>query len=1284
MAIVVECPHCDSQFNLQPDLIGKSMRCPNPDCREIFTVQPVAAQAPVATQAAPPEPLEPEPEPLSAPFLVVYEGEAVGPPPVKEPRLPRPSVAPSEPFLALDPLPKPAPVPVRADDAKPYTRVEEAEPLVPILEGEAIAPPPEPKKPAPPKPKPRPDLQPIFEEEPVVEAEVLDAETVGPKVLDWKKAAPAPQPLPDDEPPEPKPIRRQEPDDQDPELDFLPNRRGPGVWKYVLVVLVVLGLGIGAYIVIQDMVNASKKEDQLVQEAEKEFKNQNYPQAMKLYEQLQAEFPQSKDAEKHQFFGKLSDVHTVASAVIVRDNPAEGQKKFDAFLKEYADSQLIKPTETGFGYDVFEAGRKLVDAYADNAEQNLKTFTAGRQKRELLDVSEKAVADGRQLIPVVEKYRIKEVKPLDDQRKRFDDLTVKLARERERLQVIDPYRDLARDPTDQRIAQFVGVLTQARFDTDDEALKLIADAKAELRRLIRGIEDLRPPAAAPTDPAGGLLFVAPPLGQSTLPIIVTPDTPPEVFFANVRGILYAHDADNGNLLWAARVGRSIRDLPARFPERAGQPELVLVPVDREGFGLTARVARTGQVKWHQPLEGPIAGPPIVVNNRVYVPLRDELGTVVEIDVATGNRLSHVNLRQRIGPGGVLQPGSGMIFVAAEARRVFAINTEAVDADGNRRPLQCVQVLSTDHPELSLRVPPIITGPAGEGKANRYLVLAQADGTQATKFRAFPITPPEAYDPAVGPPEITPPAGGSVGIAGHVQFPPFTDGERIAVVTDAGAFGLFATNLPGNQDANIYALPIDTKNPVAGQVASGKVAGQVASGEEDTFWAVSRSKLYNLRVGIKADKGFQVRASGLPQPAGIPVQGAQLNSRRDTLLIVIRSDDSDGVRAFAFDPRDGRQRWQRKLGIAPPSPPTPVGATGSVVVDEDAGIYLVPDDMTQAAAKTTAAVPTAAMVAPPVLTALAPAATCTSADGRTVWVLLAERGDKDSVRLRVRRLVEGKSQAEELVQLADKLAGPPTAAGDGVVFPCGDGFLYRFQPGTANLTQGPMWRGEAVGPGEPCFVSPFGADEFLTTDGNRQVTRWRWAAGAGCKTVAGPWALREKIPFAPVVVAISANERRLFVADAGGSVSMYDADQSGEPLRRWRAAKDDPDNPIPGGKPSTGFVVHNGPTGIVVCYSVENRHIVAVSPGGAKALWVVRRLGASDTLGAVALPNGFLFTDTAGIVTAYDPTTGERLGSICSENQDLIPRTPAQPVGDGKTLVMPAIDGSVVVLPNPGL
>lgn len=1257
MTIVVECPHCESRFNLQPDLAGKTMRCPNGDCREIFTVRErvdtIPAPPAVPDHSQPEEPLVPILEGESAPALV---REFNSPVPIAQP------------------IPEPQP-----NNEQPLTPILDDEPLVPILEGEAAGPAPEPPTVANRKRKNTVGLQHTMldlksEVAPDRIANVIETGSGKPEVVDWRRNEPPPRPK--DTPSKPRQSSRDETESED---DFgIQPRRGYGPWKWVLLVLIVAILGTLIYTTVQHFINEARAEQFLVEQADKEFKNQGYTEAKKLYEQLQTQFPNSEQMPKYVFFGKLSDVHTTVSTVIIRENPAEGQRKFEEFLKEYGDSPLAKPTDTGYGFDVFEAGRKVVDAYADNAEWNHKNFLPKRVQRELLDAAEQSIAAGRSLIPLVEKYRIKDVKPLDDQRKRFDELTAIFARERERLRVIDPYRDLAQEPTDQRIAEFTVVLKQNRFESDEEALQLITDAKAELRRLIRGIADFRPPMDVPKDSGGGLFFVSSPLGQSTLPVIVPPESIPEVFFATARGILYAFDPLTGNLLWATRVGRSIVDCPVRVPERPGFPEIVLVPMDRDGFGIAAHVARTGQALWYQPLEGAIAGRPIVVNNRVYLPLRDELGTIVEIETTSGNRLSHIQLRQRIGPGGTRQPGSGMIFVAAEARRVFAINTEPYDAEGNRQPVRCVQVLATDHPDLSLRVPPIISGPAGEANTNRYLILAQADGTRATKLRGFPITPAAPLDPAVGPPEFVPPLVGSVSLPGHIVFPPHTDGERIAVVTDVGAFGLFGTNQPGNLDANIFAipsasLPIDLKNPMA---------GLVISGEEDTFWALSRSKLYRLRLGVSPQAGLSVSTAGLPIAAGIPIQGPQLNLARDLALIVVRSDDSDGIRAIAFDPRDGRPRWQRQLGLAAASNPYPSGSSTTILTDDDGGIYAIPNSALDAAAKEAQTVQSEWVRAAPTAHPIAPAKVCASKDGKTIWVLIAERGEKDSIRLRVRKYSDGRITPDELVQLSDKLAGPAIAAGAGVVFPCADGFLYRFESGATKLFQGPMWRGEGVSSNEPCHVFAFTESEFLTTDGGSRTTRWRWNNGADWKSVAGPWSIREKIPFAPLLIELGANERRLLIADPTGNVWMYDGDQVGEPIRRWRAPRDDPEKSIPPGRPTNGFVLGRNATGLVVCYSVDNRHIVAIAPGSDQELWVVRRPGAVDTLGALAHSTAFLFTDIAGGIVAYDQVTGERLGSIRPESADRLPRQPASPVGHGKQLILPTLDGSVIVLPNP--
>ena len=98
MAIVVSCPHCETKFNLQPDMVGKSMRCPNLDCRQVFTVKPQAREIeppksdPTPVPQPRPMPLPPEPGKggkgkKPQPAIVdaqIVEAAVVSPPKVKE------------------------------------------------------------------------------------------------------------------------------------------------------------------------------------------------------------------------------------------------------------------------------------------------------------------------------------------------------------------------------------------------------------------------------------------------------------------------------------------------------------------------------------------------------------------------------------------------------------------------------------------------------------------------------------------------------------------------------------------------------------------------------------------------------------------------------------------------------------------------------------------------------------------------------------------------------------------------------------------------------------------------------------------------------------------------------------------------------------------------------------------------------------------------------------------------------------------------------------------------
>src|SRR4029079_11459126 len=144
------------------------------------------------------------------------------------------------------------------------------------------------------------------------------------------------------------------------------------------------------------------------------------------------------------------------------------------------------------------------------------------------------------------------------------------------------------------------------------------------------------------------------------------------------------------------------------------------------------------------------GPAVVVGNRAFVPLRDALGSVYEFDLITGARVGRIRIGQPVAErGAALRPGTSLLCVAADARRVYVIDAGGKDDDGSRVNPRCLQVIATAHLPGTLRVPPLFVGPEGTDPADRWMVLAQADGTARSALRAFKV---DKIDP--------PPADGS--------------------------------------------------------------------------------------------------------------------------------------------------------------------------------------------------------------------------------------------------------------------------------------------------------------------------------------------------------------------------------------------------------------------------------------------------------------------------------------------------------------------------------------------
>ena len=1232
MTITVECPHCESQFQLNPDVAGKSMRCPS--CREIFT-----AQAPTPV-----------------------------PPPV-------PSSTPARtPSMVSDFVPV---IDLLAND-RPYDRVERSDLGAPTLETSG---------PYTNRPDDIPLLMPVRDDAPPrarpKSATPVAKVSTGPKEVVWTEdnvAPPAPRAtsngasIPVLTPVNmPTPITRLADEDEEEELFIRTRRRSFGWQKLAFygvvfgILATVLGSGIGLWRYY------ALTEQRLAEEAKTAYDDGNFLVSHKKYEELLTDYPNSSNTDQYKFFTSLSEVQNAVGSVTARENPFTGLKIFLQFVETYGKDPLALP-ETGFGADIVQVGKRLTDTIADHANDRLVAFRANRAKMDELEAFENAITEGQNLIPVVDKFRDKQTVSLDAQRTKYEELTKLLAGERHRLTVLAPFRNITSDPTAIRIEEFEKALQEHKLTTDAEALKMLSDAERRLRELF-GYTGRRAVAGLPPNDLYPPVLFSASVNGATEPRI-NPEAPSDVVFAVARGVLYALDSQTGALLWGTRVAAPtlVVDVPVRVT--IGDQDWVLVAGDIGGQpGLTARVARTGEPIWYQRLEAAPFGRPLVVGGRVYQALSDPFGTIAEFETASGLRIGDLAIRQPIGAGLAMmptnKPGSNLLVVAGDTKRVFLFELGREDDDGKRIQPRCVRVLITDHPRDSLRGEPVLISPVDEN-GPRYVILTQTDGPTSMKLRAFALPKPEEIIAAgVSVATESSERAAEVPVPGWSWFPGVSDGERFVLATDAGAFLALGVNQIGNADQPLFTLP--GPKPVTEQ--EGVARSQVVSAEEDAYWVILSGQLLRLRTAVDPANGLRIISQGAGRPIGEPIHRAQLRPNLNLGVVVVRSGGSSNGQAVGFDLQSGQIRWQRRLGVSPAGPAVAVGNNTAIVGDEDGGVYSVTLDPKRTVAPSIVA----KVIAAPYAESFGKAMIAASADGKSVWSLTPEL-DKAGRRIRLRFVAEGMLKTDVVVPMPDQLAGMPIVVGSSVLIPLVNGYLYRFSSGDSQLSVGPLWRGDGAAGELFCLLTAINGDEFLATDGSRKFLRWKWPTEADAKPakVAGPWELVNKIAMPAAVLGADGN-LQFAIADVTGTIFLYNADRPADPVRRWRGSEK---GPIPVGKPTNQLAVVTTEGQARIVYTVANLHMVALDPTQAEPAWVKADLANKDVgelTGWTVAGSQVVVTDPTGRVLVFDAASGKLLMNRVTPPGQSIAISPAISVNATEAITITA-DGTGAVIP----
>jgi outer membrane protein assembly factor BamB len=972
----------------------------------------------------------------------------------------------------------------------------------------------------------------------------------------------------------------------------------------ILLLLVVLSGGVawGFW-----YVRGSRTESEAVlfQKAETLYQEGKFPEAVILLQTLNRDFPDSKNRNLYRFLAELSDVRD--PVYYPQGGNEEMVKTLDRilqFLKVYHEDPLLTPYEGDVWHTLFKLSKELTEQAAE------------KKDRLVLQRARQALDQGGALKPppasnALEKTRLA--------REEIAKVEARIRDVERRQALIERVRSLK--PTAQAVQQARNLVLKAGLKEDAELQKLLSKLGEDHVAAVT----YSAVKASPTQPAKPdaepSLLIAPRVDRAMERAQVEDQRP---VFALVRGVLYALAPGTGEVLWARRIGVDTILLPLRQPATPIAPEIALV-LSSDSKTVSALEAPTGRMIWEHQLEEACLGQSVLTGNRLLIPTYS--GRVDEIDIRAGLLMGYYHLGQPLTVGGVLDERTGLAYFPADNFAVYVL-------DVNRR--QCAGVLYSNHPSGSLRSAPVVLSDAAAGSKG-LLLLPLAQGLDAMLLRAFelPIRHPDQQ-----------PLAPDRKIRGWTWFPPYHDGERLALATDAGIFALFGTRQKGNRDPLLFPM---LKEDVV-MSGSGFGRAQIVHADAENFWVLSRGRLQRLQwtFSPKTGPGILERWSE-PPTLGSPLHAAQIRAGKagDLLFLVTRIPGGQTCLASAVDDKSGTILWQRQLGLECRGQPLLVD--NKVLVKDSAGVFL----FDPAKANNLRWQQSSSMIM------------ASGPQGRNILVT-ADKGaalvNLIGLKMQVAPYQDGQNQfLFKTHELPAPLAGTPALGQDCLVLPLANGILLRIPLKEGQVVPGPNWRAAGAEEDASSHVLALPGNDFLVTDGSRGLHLIRWAEPK-------VWDKKKSVELsrriiAPPLVLLSGKEKnRIVVADAADTITLLDADTLAV-VRTWTMPA-----PISGGP----FVQGSG----IGCVVGKNR-LVWIDPDKEGTLWEYTFV--AEIVGVPQIVDGVLLVaNLAGQFLGLEPANGRPRGPGYTLKTNVAPTAAPVPFGP-EHLFVPLTDGTVMLL-----
>jgi hypothetical protein len=999
-----------------------------------------------------------------------------------------------------------------------------------------------------------------------------------------------------------------------------PRRRARWI---VLGLLLVLAGGLGSGFYLARGSRAGNEAERFAK-AQELYDHGSFAEAADLFQTLHRDFRDSEDRNRFLFLMGLASVREAVRTS--EGGPQNAYEMLKGFLRDNREDPLMKSLAGDLWQTLSKSAREL------------KAEATQKKDRALLAKAREALREAAKLEAPRGTNPERELGEIE---KTLADLESQIAAGERRQIYLSRVKGLAQKPSADAVRESRALIQNAGYAEDAEFQQVVRElVKSHLAGVTYTTVSAMPEQERAITDQEPSLLVTPLLHKST-------GAAPKVqgtLCAVVRGVLQALDARTGEVRWARRVGVDTTLLPLRLPPGPARPALAVL-TSSDHNAVWAVEEETGRTIWEHRMEDPCLAQPVLIGadsgfpgNRLLVPTYS--GRVDELALGDGRLLGYYQLGQPLTVGGLYQPGTAHVYFPADDYAVYVL-------DVMRRT--CAAVLYSGHPRGSLRSAPVVITEPGAGPEGRgLLILSQeAENDDAVRLRSFalPITNPDQ-----------PPAAADLKIAGLPWFPPYEDGERLALATDAGVFALYDLGQKGNRDP-LFFSPLDHDVLLDSARPSRFGRAQIVHADAENFWVLTHGRLQRLQLTFFGQAGPKAGPKVIyrwPEPPvlGSPLHAAQVlkgDTGETLLFLVTRVAGGQTCLASLLEAETGRLVWQRQLGIGGHAPPLAIGQ--DILIDDRGGLFRFDAAKVQKRLWQPAGELLASFSRQP-----AKRFAFASAKDKSAYVLHFA-----GTSLKVLHYQPGqeKSAAAKEYVLPAALSGTPCLGTDCLVLPLDNGVLERLPLADGPMVHGPSWRAAAVDEGAEGHVVAVGANDFVYTDGSRGLGRWTELADIKRRE------LPRRIIAPPAAVSAAATtdkKVRLCVGDASDTLTLLDgADLS--VVRTWRLS----------GKISSGPFVRGGQVGCVL----DGHRLVWIDPDQQQPLWEYAPL-----TGIVGQPHLIkdmvVVADLAGHIMSLDPTTGRPLGAGYTLRASVAPAATPLPFTSDR-LFVPLTDGTIMLL-----